>query len=67
MIWSVSTLTRSSGATRPVCTVKGFILQFLTIALTKLCHFERSRIAEGNSAQSRNLLFPATRNTASSY
>src|SRR5262245_3234123 len=27
-IWSVSTLTRSSGITRPVCVVKGSILQF---------------------------------------
>src|SRR5215469_17510758 len=27
-IWSVSTLTRSMGATRPVCLVKGFIALF---------------------------------------
>src|SRR5450755_1607371 len=31
MIWSVSTLTRSSGATRPRCTVNGFIVWSLAL------------------------------------
>src|SRR3990167_809482 len=40
MIWSVSTLARSSGATRPVCWVKAFIVS--SLGLDQFAHIDKT-------------------------
>src|SRR3989338_9132163 len=40
MIWSVSTLARSSGATRPVCWVKAFIVS--SLGLDQFAHIDKA-------------------------